>query len=216
MSERCWQTNLTLHYSKATSKNYSSSKFTSYCKKHRKHCGDSYRSLSIWKGCVLCVAGSPVGANLIVPAQHSRVQHAAGSSAQNLSGRGHKAASKPREEHWQRSTGKTYAQTNQLCQSTWEQGAFQTHMVQSIQSLYCNINGILLFLTFLSFCHFLRHQWAALWCATPPDLQPAGPAQSLLLPTPPRTPPHQGTTHTVLLLNTDRPSISTYQNSLKW
>lgn len=94
--------------------------------KRRKDGVDCSRSLCNWEECILCVTGSPVGANLTVPAQHSRVHNAAGSFAQNVSGRCHQAASKPPEEYWQRCTGKhTRAHTHQVSQST--------------QSLYCKV-----------------------------------------------------------------------------
>ena len=111
--------------------------------KHRIDGVDCSRSLCNWEECILCVTGSPVGTNLTVPAQHSRVHNAAGSFAQNISGRCHQAASKPPEEYWQRCTGKTPTRT-------------QTHRVsQSTQSLHCKVYCCPYLFFFLFVCFFV-------------------------------------------------------------
>lgn len=68
----------------------------------------SLLDLKVFKWCFVFfnfIPGGPGGANRPLPAEHSRVHHAAGSSSQNLSGWGHQAASESFEEHGQRCTG---------------------------------------------------------------------------------------------------------------
>lgn len=87
---------------------------------------------------LLVPAGGPGGADRSVWAQHARVHHAAGSSAQNVPGRSHQTAAQPPEElqqHQQQQRGKSKHTVVQVLNwfLNWSQSS-TTHFIRDLRA----------------------------------------------------------------------------------